>query len=141
LWFEFARIIGEIKPPHVFIENSPLLRSRGLVTVLQNLAALGYDARWGVLSAADVGAPHVRKRIWIAADTDNGIKRTFSQHAEVASARSTQAVIWPSSDILSGVDDGLANRLDRVRATGNGQVSAVARLAWLTLTSNNVDEE
>jgi site-specific DNA-cytosine methylase len=60
-----ARIIGEVRPRYAFVENSPMLTSRGLGTVLGDLAALGFDAKWGVISAADVGAPHLRERIWI----------------------------------------------------------------------------
>jgi DNA (cytosine-5)-methyltransferase 1 len=67
LWLEMARIIGEVRPRYAFVENSPVLTSRGLGIVLGDLAALGFDARWGVLGAADVGAPHLRKRIWIVA--------------------------------------------------------------------------
>jgi DNA (cytosine-5)-methyltransferase 1 len=70
LWKEFARIIGEVRPRFAFVENSPALVGRGLGTVLGDLAALGYDARWGVLGAADAGAPHRRERIWIVADAD-----------------------------------------------------------------------
>jgi DNA (cytosine-5)-methyltransferase 1 len=67
MWSHMARIIGEVRPRFVFVENSPLLVRRGLARVLGDLAALGYDARWGVLGAADVGAPHQRDRIWIVA--------------------------------------------------------------------------
>lgn len=67
LWKEFARIIGEVRPLYVYVENSPILTSRGLDVVLGDLAALGLDAEWGVLSAADVGAPHRRDRVWIVA--------------------------------------------------------------------------
>lgn len=69
LWKEYARIIGEIRPRFVFAENSPLLRTRGLAVVLEDLAALGYDARWCVLGARDVGAPHKRDRMWVLAYT------------------------------------------------------------------------
>jgi len=65
MWREMARIIHEVRPRFVFVENSPMLTSRGLGTVLGDLAALGFDARWGVLGAADVGAPHQSDRIWI----------------------------------------------------------------------------
>lgn len=65
MWAEMARIIGEVRPQFAFVENSPMLTSRGLGTVLGDLAALGFDAQWGVLSAADVGAKHLRERIWI----------------------------------------------------------------------------
>lgn len=68
LWSEMARIIGEVRPRFAFVENSPMLTSRGLGRVLGDLAALGFDAEWGVLGAADVGAPHKRDRIWIIAN-------------------------------------------------------------------------
>ena len=65
MWKEMARIIGEVRPKFVFVENSPMLTSRGLGTVLADLASMGFNAEWGVLSAADVGANHLRERIWI----------------------------------------------------------------------------
>lgn len=67
LWAHMARIISEVRPRHAFIENSPLLARRGLDRVLADLAAMGFDARWGIVSAAEVGAPHKRDRIWIVA--------------------------------------------------------------------------
>lgn len=69
LWKEMARIIGEVRPRFVLVENSPMLTLRGLGTVLGDLATLGYDAEWGVLGADDAGAPHRRKRIWIVANS------------------------------------------------------------------------
>ena len=73
MWREMARIIHEVQPRFAFVENSPMLTSRGLGTVLGDLAAMGFDARWGVLGAADVGANHQRNRIWIVAtNTNNG---------------------------------------------------------------------
>ena len=65
LWSEFARIIGEVRPRFVLVENSPMLTSRGLGRVLGDLASLGFDAEWGVLGAHHAGAPHKRDRIWI----------------------------------------------------------------------------
>ena len=75
LWSEFGRLIGEIRPAFAFIENSPLLVSRGLDVVLGDLAAMGYDARWCVLGAGHVGAPHQRDRIWILAYSSRGDAR------------------------------------------------------------------
>lgn len=75
LWKEMARVIGEVRPRFVLVENSPLLISRGLPVVLRDLAKMGYDARWGIVSARDAGAPHKRDRIWILAYTNcNGSK-------------------------------------------------------------------
>ena len=71
MWSHMARIIGEVRPKYCFVENSPMLTSRGLGTVLGDLASLGFDAEWGVLSAADVGANHKRDRIWIVGYSNN----------------------------------------------------------------------
>ncbi len=62
-----ANPVGKQRARYVFVENSPMLTSRGLGRVLGDLASMGFDARWGVLGAADVGAPHQRDRIWIVA--------------------------------------------------------------------------
>jgi DNA (cytosine-5)-methyltransferase 1 len=67
LWFEYARIIGELRPRFAIMENVGALVSRGLDRVLGSLAALGYDAEWQDIRASDVGAPHRRERIWIVA--------------------------------------------------------------------------
>lgn len=69
-WPTTLRIIREARPRLVLLENVPglLAGSHGYFgTVLGDLAEAGYDARWGVLSAQDVGAPHVRKRLWVLA--------------------------------------------------------------------------
>jgi DNA (cytosine-5)-methyltransferase 1 len=65
MWKHMARIIGEVLPQFVFVENSPMLVGRGLAVVLGDLAGVGYDARWGVVGAHAVGAPHKRERVWI----------------------------------------------------------------------------
>lgn len=80
LWSEFARIIGEVRPRFVFIENSPLLVSRGLDVVSSDLHRLGFDAEWGCVSAADCGAPHLRKRAWILAHANQG--RPYTRGSE-----------------------------------------------------------
>jgi len=71
LWGEMARIICEVRPDYAFIENSPMLTIRGLDRVLCDLAEMGFDAKWGVLGADDVGAKHKRDRIWIVAYPHN----------------------------------------------------------------------
>ena len=67
LWSEYARLIGELRPRYVIVENVSALLGRGLDRVLGDLAALGYDAEWHCIPAAAVGAPHRRDRIWIVA--------------------------------------------------------------------------
>ena len=72
MWSHMARIIGEVRPLFAFVENSPALLTRGLGVVLSDLAALGYDCKWTVLGAADVGAPHKRDRFWLVANASGG---------------------------------------------------------------------
>lgn len=69
LWKEFRRIVGEIRPRQVRVENSPALTTRGGKRVIGDLAGLGYVGRNGIVSAADAAAPHERKRFWIVANT------------------------------------------------------------------------
>lgn len=67
LWKEFHRLINEVKPRYAIIENVANLRGNGLVTVLQDLWQIGYDAEWHCIPASALGAPHQRDRIWIIA--------------------------------------------------------------------------
>ncbi len=161
MWSQMARIIGEVRPRYVYVENSPFLTSRGLNRVLGDLAEMGFDARWGVVSAAYVGAPHKRDRIWIVAYS-NSLRelqqerveqdkwgRTSNCGGEMANANGTQreeiqftertgkkhsdvgcASWWSAEPDVGRVAHGVAARVDRLKAIGNGQVPAVAATAW-----------
>jgi DNA (cytosine-5)-methyltransferase 1 len=225
LWKEFARIIGEVGPRFVFVENSPVLTSRGLGVVLGDLAAMGYDARWGVLGAEDAiwlaGDPvldHERERLWIFAESTDaqrigsqggceaeqdyggacgkrpsksaGVdsradaacadaegeragagfcgggkrqepeladgggdaaaacedteqnRRSEVEPSDASGARgegpageidASTGGWWSAEPDVGRVADGVAHRVDRLAALGNGQVPAVVRLAWETL--------
>ena len=88
MWREMARIIHEVRPKFVFVENSPMLTSRGLGTVLGDLAEMGFDAKWGVLGADNVGAPHQRDRIWIVGKNTNAANfRPQTQRPEQQTTR------------------------------------------------------
>jgi len=150
LWTEMARIVGEVQPAFVWVENSPMLLVRGIDRVLWDLAAMGYDARWGVLGGAHVGARTLRERIWICA-CSNGGRWDNGRGAGQASQRDN--CMEPSGLVSStnawngwndsteekckvlGVADGVAGQLDRIRCLGNGQVPAVVALAWRILTA------
>jgi DNA (cytosine-5)-methyltransferase 1 len=165
MWHHMARIVCDIRPLHVFVENSPMLTKRGLHRVLGDLAAMGYDARWGVLGAVDAGAPHKRDRIWIVAhahglrelqskghesdergwvvnggadlaDADSAQRKGDERPERVAAEHSdiSSAGWWESEPNVGRVADGVAARVDRLKAIGNGQVPAVAALAWRILS-------
>jgi DNA (cytosine-5)-methyltransferase 1 len=72
LWRDMLRIVRQVAPQWVVIENVPALRARGLDQVLGTLAALGYDAEWHCIPAAAIGAPHRRDRVWVVAHADSG---------------------------------------------------------------------
>lgn len=79
LWTEMLRIICEVRPKYIVVENVAALINRGLSTVLGELAESGYDAEWQVLSAAAFGAPHLRERVFIVAYPRNDTDRTESR--------------------------------------------------------------
>lgn len=71
LFYEVVRLAKEIEPAFLFLENVAAIRTRGLDTVIQELTEAGYDCRWTLLPAADVGAPHKRERwFYLAAHTE-----------------------------------------------------------------------
>lgn len=108
LWSEMHRVICEVRPLYAFMENSPMLTSRGLGRVLGDLAASGYDAAWMVLGAADVGAPHKRERIWILAE---------SREAFNADSDSVQCTEQGSEH--KGAERAAGGCADRVEARGD----------------------
>ena len=139
LWFEMARIIDEIRPRNVFVENSPMLTSRGLGIVLGDLAEMGYNAKWGVLGAGHVNASHSRERIWLLAsnanllngerNTKQEVQREFRMQRDtssrsVASFAEMSSVFEPK---LERKCNGIPNQMDRLRATGNAQFPGVVR--------------
>jgi len=139
MWGEMARIIHEVRPKFVFVENSPMLTSRGLGRVLGDLASMGFDARWGVLGAADVGANHQRDRIWIVGKTTNAnstqcervqqSERTEPKHAYASDSR-----WWETEPNVGRMADGVDFGVDRLKAIGNGQVPLCAATAWRILS-------
>jgi DNA (cytosine-5)-methyltransferase 1 len=89
LFFQIARLIGELEPRYVILENVSALLSRGLADVLGTLASLGYDAEWHCIPASYLGAPHRRDRIWIVAHPD-GAGRNPAQQSRIPCAPSPQ---------------------------------------------------
>ncbi|HEY2592523.1 MAG TPA: DNA cytosine methyltransferase, partial [Chloroflexota bacterium] len=72
LWPDIHRIVCEVGPDWVFLENVPGLVHGGLEHVLRDLAASGFDAEWDCLSAAEVGASQLRQRLYILARATRG---------------------------------------------------------------------
>lgn len=141
LWGEMARVIDQVRPSFVLVENSPLLVGRGLVRVLADLASMGFDARWGVVGACHAGAPHERERLWLVAHSNRSnpepeVKRQEAEWTQaLRSAGWTGGPDWWHTEPAVGrVADGVDARVDRLKAIGNGQVPHAAALAWRLLT-------
>ena len=156
LWKHMARVIDEIRPRYVFAENSPMLVGRGLASVLCDLAGMGYDARWGILGADDLGGFHIRKRCWVLAyPTKKRGARVTAHEVDRCSSNPRRlqtkvlsinwngrkrSLYWQSQPELGRVADGLASGVDRRLARiGNGQVPVVAAAAWKILNSEIYD--
>lgn len=127
LWFEFSKVIRLLRPRFVLVENVSAILSRGMDTVLGDLASVGYDAEWHCLSAADFGSPQGRDRCWIVAHADG---RGFPVGAECDRPR---AILEGRLD-----DDGLAlaqrragEAPSRIRRMGHGVPHGVDRLRVL----------
>jgi len=95
---EMVRIISELRPSYVLMENVAALLGRGLREVLGYLAEIGYDAEWEIVSAADVGAPHLRERVWILAYSRSAIAGSGAeqlQGGQLADRKPTQLLPKP----------------------------------------------
>ncbi len=152
MWREMARVIYEVQPRFAFVENSPMLTSRGLGTVLGDLARMGFNARWGVLGAADIGANHQRDRIWIVAkmadsrrklrstgnsaklDSKKKIRPPSTIHHQSSSTGYGKKQWWQTEPDVGRMADGVAFGMDRLKCAGNGQVPLCAATAWNLLS-------
>jgi len=114
LWFEMWRIICELQPRWVFIENVANLANKGGARVLHDLAKAGYDAEWQVISARDVGGRHLRKRIWIIAyrqDISNRLCEGFQGqlHSSKREDRDEIRGEWINESSIQGRDTKLSD--------------------------------
>ena len=142
MWPDTLRVIREVRPKHLLLENVPnlLAQSHGYMhTILGGLAESGYDCRWDCVPASALGANHQRDRLWIVAnqvaDADSA-QRERNQRTQRKQAQHTNTCgpgWWEVEPAVGRVADGLANRMDRLRALGNGQVPAVVHFAWRNL--------
>lgn len=151
LWPEFFRVIRDLRwRRYVLAENPTGLFDRGFGYVLGSLAEIGLDAAWDVVSAADVGAPHKRERVWIIANADS-IGHSWPERLDknLRAHREGRACVYgPTPQFPDGVDweeraresafcranDGVPHRVDRIRALGNAVVpQCVALVARMIL--------
>ena len=128
MWKHMARIIGEVQPRYAFVENSPMLTVRGLGVVVGDLSEMGYDCKWGVVSAASVGARHKRDRIWIVANAQHSrhSNEISGEHGEKICLQGKDRQTWSGSGMskrTSGMEwRGASNRLHDAIDVANTQM-------------------
>lgn len=141
LWFEFDRLVGELRPEVVIVENVGQLANSGLDVVLGCLAARGYDAEWAPIPATFAGAPHRRERIWIIAYPERGERRQEPYLRAVGRmGRQQQSVPWDASwqaalSILRGVDDGLPRSVASTDAYRNAVIPQIPEMIGRAILS------
>ena len=148
LWFACAEAISKIRPKIALFENVPgLLSSNGgyfFNKVLSDISARGYDAEWQIISANDVGAPHLRKRIWIVAYPNGGGLHEIEVQEKITKSALAETDVNESvynefisnafcskdgllsNGYIVGENDGLSEELDRFKCLGNAIVPQCA---------------
>lgn len=141
LFFEVIRLVRDLRPTFVFLENVPYICQLGLDRVVVELTTLGYDLRWTVISAGQLGAPHVRERWWLLAYSDRagfqitrGLANAEGEYRAPSGDTSfglVQRRIWRTPiSVVRGMDDGLYPKTHRIKSLGNAVVPYQARYAF-----------
>jgi DNA (cytosine-5)-methyltransferase 1 len=157
LWHELIRVVGEIRPRYAVFENVTALLSGDdggwMRQVLWDISQIGYDAEWECISASQVGAPHIRDRIWIFSYPKilgvqgqwSGGEQESQTHARpilsLCDGKRSDQASWDAEPAVCGVDDGLPDgiyqgrtavgikdRAARLRCLGNAIVPQIAML-------------
>lgn len=163
LYREALRIAGVVQPKYLFLENVAAIVTNGLGAVLDDLAKIGYDCEWLCLRASECGSSHERDRWWLLGNSNNDkqsinaihdeaqiVQESYTcRHANTDFSRQEKMCIpfgiqdkhsghrshswWDAAPDLPRVANGVANRMDRLKAIGNGQVPLQAAVAWKLL--------
>jgi DNA (cytosine-5)-methyltransferase 1 len=152
LWFEMWRIISELRPQIIVLENVSAITFRGLGTVLGGLSSLGYDAEWGIISARDFGAPHLRKRWFCVAYSNSKRSKEHRQPVTMekrsllkcGNSKNERVYIknhWKKNPNLSGLcslDDGMSARVAKLRSLGNAIVPQCSEYIGLQILKSGI---
>ena len=138
LWAEYARLIGEIRPQYVIVENVAALLGRGLDRVLGDLAQIGYDAEWHCIPASAVGAPHRRDRVWIVAYPSGARLEgqwNVSGRIEQELRDACDNRGWLPEPNVGRVANGVSNRSHRLKCLGNAVIPQIPEIIGRAIMS------
>lgn len=143
LWGECVRVLCEIRPKYALFENVTGLfiseHGKFFNRVLSDLAAIGFDVEWHTIPSCAIGAPHSRERVWIMANSNGEFYRKRREKGESRYGKSISATWhnWNNQPEMGGMDDGVPNRVDRIKALGNAIVPQVAYEIFKAIEQNN----
>lgn len=123
LWPEMRRVVADVAPRFVWAEN---VSAEAIDAACDDLETMGYETRAISLGAEDLGGDHVRERHWLLAYADDKSKLLCGLNAEMAVRSLVRHSVWQAAPNQPGMADGVASRMDRYTAAGNGQVPIVA---------------
>jgi DNA (cytosine-5)-methyltransferase 1 len=126
-WPDMFRIISETQSRFVFSEN---VSAKAIDKARYDIESLGYQAKCIAVSAKDLGSDHIRERYWLFGDSNNEGESGLQVDAKVERLSQFFTSVWQAEPDQLRVANGVAARVDRIKAIGNGQVPAVVRLAW-----------
>lgn len=131
LFFEVVRLAFELRPRIIFLENVAAILGRGMGDVLRSLAEVGYDSEWHSVSAASLGAPHIRERVFVLAYPDSqGLEERQGQESgrsgPIVRRKPRSSSRWATEPNVGRVANGISGRMDRLKGLGNAVVPPVA---------------
>jgi DNA (cytosine-5)-methyltransferase 1 len=132
LWSEYVRLIGDLRPRFAIVENVPNLLCRGFGRVLGDLARIGFDAEWSVISACSMGFTHTRKRMFIVAYPGGGRRPRGLEFSQIARQERHDCDLQSESEPVR-VAHGIPHRVDRHRCLGNAILPQIAELIGRSL--------
>lgn len=133
LWSEFFKKIQRHRPTFAVIENSPVLRTKGLDRILRELSEIGYDAEWHCIPATAVDAPHSRDRLWVIA-YPAGLGDRLPEGQILTRRHFVEYVSpWPTEPEICRVADGVPDQSHRLRALGNAVVPEIPKIIGIAL--------
>ena len=132
LWPEMRRIVADVASRYVFAENVSRV---AIEAAAKDLEKMGYAAKCISLSAQDMGGDHVRERFWLLGDANGDGKPVGSQHEKACRLQELCKGVWERDPRSLRISHGVAARVDRLKAIGNGQVPLCAATAWRLLTA------
>ena len=130
LWNNLFQLISILRCKIIVLENTPNIVRLGIPTISAQLSSIGYCLQWTIVSAAEVGAPHLRKRFFGIAtntncnrnDKENKNNARWTKYNMCTDRKRSSYWTTTNQPSICRMGDGVSNRLDRMKALGNSIV-------------------